>query len=594
MEPNIVTAEAMVRNVANTGAVEVNKTIDIRNQKEKLTSTATVKNLSEAEASQKVVEITSDPNIQKNLVDLVRLCDRTLPNAERAVLINHFSKDLATIQLFQALQAAEPGRFGALGNPADVRYVNELMRNPDFVKAVKEKISGVLDGGKNDNAVEVAGLEKEVLKLQDNLIKKQTEISDNSNRITTLDRELAEYDSKIDPATGYEIGKYAREITDTTNNNALLSAELAQMNIAQQTIDTYLRSIKSFPAGAVINMGTVNETFKDKAEFINWLNGPGYLTFTKELVNKNAEITRNNNRIAQLKEDEIKYKKELEEAKKKEESLPKEEEELESQLEKKAKEYDEKNKLVVDKEKKLSDSINEILRDTYGEMFTNIHTVAGEWQGEHIKTGEQLFEKRLNEKLNARYIDQQANGKIKIKKEDLKEDLRSMKESKPGEAVKDFGIVRINEYINAGMSPAELDFLKTIVEIDPVTNQIKVDPNTGEKVILNEEKFKSLSTKLTGEALAIMVAKDPGMLKDIFSRDDVIARVMAGDVLPTMMEQAIKENKFDKKIGGFDNVTKPDLFKKFCEWAKENKKTFALLLVLLVSGGTIGAFKFLK
>lgn len=592
MEPNLVTAEALARSQTNAGAVELNKKIDARSQEERMKSTATVKNLSEAEASQKVVEITSDPNVQKNLVDLVRLCDRTLPNAERAVLTNRFSKDLATIQLFQVLQATDPGRFGALGNPANIRYVNELMNNPDFVKAVKEKISGIL-GGEEIDSTGIESLEKEVLKLQDNLFKKQTEISNNSSKITSLDTELAEYDSKIDPATGYEIGKYAREIADTTNNNALLNAELAQMNIAKETIDAYLRATK-FPTGAIINMGTVNKTFTDKADFINWLNGPGYLTFTKELISKNAEITKNNNRIAQLKDDGLKYKKGLEEAKKKEETLPKEEEELEAQLEKKAKEYDEKNKTVVDKEKQLADSINEILKDTYGEMFTNMNTVAGEWQGEQIKTGEQLFEKRLNEKLNARYIDQKANGKIEIKKKDLKDDLKSMKESKPGEAIKDFGVARINDYIRAGMSPAELDFLKTIVEIDPLTNQIKIDSNTGKKVVLNEEKFKSLSTKLTGEALAVMVAKDPGMLKDIFSRDDVIARVMAGDVLPTMMEQAIKENKFDKSIGGFDNVTKPDYVKKLCEWAKDNKKLFALLLVILAAGGIFGASKLIK
>ena len=502
-------------------------------------------------------------------------------------MVKNFSEDLSTIQLFQVLQATEPGRFGALGTPGNPRYVEDLLRNPSFTKAVKEKISGIL-GGEKINGDEIVSLQNEVVKLQGMKIDKENAIVENNSKISFLDKELEQYDRQIDTTTGKPVGVYIKQINTLNEDLNQQKAELGHMKNQLDSIDRVSATGK-ITSTIVVEIGGNLRTLATKVECDGFIRSPEGLVFRKSIIKKEANVATIDGKIKQLEKNEIDNKAELKERKANVDKLSLESENAGKSFTQKEKELKEKEVSVVNKEKELKKSIDEILRDTYGEMFTTINTVAGEWQGEQIKKAEQLVRKRLHGGINDRYTEQR-NGKIKIKKDVLKNDIKDMVKSKPGEAVIDFGIGRINELLRSRLtSPAEKEYLKTIVKINPRTNIVEMDPVTHKPMILNEEAFKSLSTELMGEALAVAVAKDPDMLKDVFSKDEVIARMMAGDELPMMMEQAGKENKLRNSTTNLDNVTKPEYKKLFWEWIKDHKKVSIMIAILVALGLFTGA-----
>jgi hypothetical protein len=591
-EINTLAGEAMLEVAAvRPDALALKDAYDKKNAIDVTTSIASVKDLTEADARGRAHTLVekNTTGIEQKLVDLVRLCDPAFTGPDRDDLIKNFAGDLGTVQLFQALQAKEPGIFG---DPAHVDvtkgYIEGIFKNPVFTKIIKEKVSGLLSGEKI-NYDELAKIQDEIVTLGTDKTKKEADLATTTTRINDLGGELIKYDSLPNPSNP-DAGLHLKELRNLTLENSDLSSQLGDLELTWEKIKTFDIGTKKGAFPPSLDLGGPIVTFATRKDFDNWLVGSSKerTDFSQKMKDLKRKIGENNFTINELKENEIKYKKELEDKKKAEASLALELKELDKKIDEKTKDKDGKDVEIKDKEKTLTEAIDKTLRDAYTDLYLGLHTVAGEWKGEKIKTIGQLTEKRIFEAQKESLIKEKRNGTKSINGKETDRHLDVLKKAKAGEGIADYGKSRIEALYNDGTTSNEMkEHLKTIVEFDPVENKVSK--------VLNAEKFKELSTRLTSEFLAIQVAKDPYKLINIFSRDDALARTIMGDEVPKMMEQAIKDNKYDKDSNSLSNVSKDEgIIKRYRQgfqewWKNTSPEKIMLMLAALVALGLIGA-----
>lgn len=166
------------------------------------------------------------------------------------------------------------------------------------------------------------------------------------------------------------------------------------------------------------------------------------------------------------------------------------------------------------------------------------------------------------------------------KKEFRKKELHKALDDLIKNGVEGYGVSQLRNLYGQAIrvgAPPEL------ARMAPVIEQI-IDVGTG--AVKDKAKLMKFASEVTGDMLKMVAIKDPKALKDRFTRDELAMKAMTGDVLPSLIENAMSDktmkDMIEKQVGkGLASKTKTEWFKGL-PWDK------ILKILMIVLGVTIG------
>ncbi len=499
-----------------------------------------------------------------------------MPSTERQLLKNDLSDYLFNHQAFRASSQAQGFDLTDPSFRAQCEAASErLLKNSFMADTTRDKIADFLaTSDLNYKALQqILDQQKE---LDQRVLKVKDEIGDDTKGLTkeVIDTEQ-EYESKYqrrrDPSDPNRV-IYGTEIQEKAQKQSEITAKRVELDSYAQVFQLVQRKKDDIASGGSVGYtdpetgNPVTLTASD--DYFGILNGWG-----QKISELNFEIQQAEDLIKIIDEEKDDFSSKLQEKRKQKDALEKELKEKEEDQRKLEKQKIEAQGGLTQQEEEVNQKLSGIVADAATDVWVSGKESVEATQEEAIVTGETQVYRDIQKKL---YSDLYNDAKKEFRGAEFKTLIDNLKTAPLGQGVEGFGVVCLNNYYNS---------LPATSELRPIIDQMRRDP----------AKLAEFSSKITIDVLKLAAYKDPEILEKVFAPDEGLMRSLQGDVLPAIVEEALKsselralaEKQTGSKLTGEPEAIKKTLKDRFASMDK--KKLLAALIALLGSLGIVVA-----